>query len=66
MQGTWVRFLDKKNPHATGQLSLYATTPEPECPRACAPEQEKPLQWEAQALQLQSNPHSRQLEKAWA
>ena len=35
----------------------------PACPRACAPQQEKPPQWEAWALQLKSNPHSWQLEK---
>ena len=46
-------------PHASGQLGpcatvtepviwgLWATTTEPTCPRACALQQEKPLQWEA-------------------
>ena len=33
-------------------------------PRAPALQQEKPLQWEARALQLESNPHSLQLEKS--
>ena len=33
-------------------------------PRACAPQQEKPSQGEAHALQLESSPHSPQLEKA--
>ena len=32
--------------------------PKPVCPRACSPQQEKPPQWEAQALQLESNPCS--------
>ena len=30
----------------------------PMSPRACAPQQEKPLQWEACAAQLESSPHS--------
>ena len=33
-------------------------------PRACAPEQEKPLRWAAWALQFQFSTHSAQLEKA--
>ena len=55
-----------KIPHATEQLSLWATTVEParpsywahvlqllkpSGPEACAPRQNKPLQWEALALQ---------------
>ena len=32
-------------------------------PRAPAPQQEKPPQWEAHTLQLESSPHSPQLEK---
>ena len=39
--------------HAMGQLSLWATTAEPTCPRACAL-REKPPQWEAWTLQLES------------
>ena len=31
-----------KIPHATGQLSLHATTTEPSCSRACASQLEKP------------------------
>ena len=34
----------------------------PACPRACA-SQEKPLQWEAQAPQLESRSHSLHIEK---
>ena len=33
-------------------------------PRACAPQQKKPQQGEAQALKLESSPDSLQLEKA--
>ena len=33
------------------------------CPGACAPQQEKALQWEAHTSQLESSPHSTQLEK---
>ena len=33
-----------KTPHATEQLSPRATTTEARAPRACAPQQEKPLQ----------------------
>ena len=36
----------------------------PRLPRACAPQKEKSLQWEAHTLQLHSSPHSPQLEKA--
>ena len=32
------------------------------CPRACAPQQEKPPQWEAQVLQLENSPCSLQQE----
>ena len=36
----------------------------PECPRAHAPQLEKPPQWEGHTLQLESSSHSPQLEKA--
>ena len=61
-------------PHAKEQLTLCATTIElcsraqepqllkPPHPRACALQQEKPLQWEAHAPQLESSPCSPQLE----
>ena len=43
-------------------------TPVPQSPRATPTEtrapQEKPLRWEARALQLESSPHSLKLEKA--
>ena len=35
----------------------------PRCPRACAPQREKPLHWEARAPQLKSSPCSLQLQK---
>ena len=34
------------------------------CPGARAPQQEKPRQWEAHALQLETSPDSLQLEKS--
>ncbi|KAG5204069.1 hypothetical protein JEQ12_002045 [Ovis aries] len=67
-------------PHASEHLSPRATllgpraiAVKPECPRACAPQQEKPPQRKrkrkgrestALVLQLESNPCSPQLEKA--
>ena len=62
-------------PHAPQQLSQCTTTVEPvllspvattteaRASRACAPHQEKQPQLEACALQLESRPHSLQLEK---
>ena len=52
-----------KIPHAAGHLSLCTTTTESMHPRAHALQQEKPPQWEAQALRLESSPHSPQLQK---
>ena len=46
------------------RLSPHATTTEAHAPRACALQQEKPPQCEACAPQLESSPHSLQLEKA--
>ena len=37
-------------------LSPWATTTEARVPRACAPQQEKPTQWEAHALQQRVAP----------
>ena len=45
------------------QLSPHATTTEAHIPKACAPQQEKWLQWEAWAQQLESSLCSLQLEK---
>ena len=36
----------------------------PTCPRACGLQQEKPPQWEAHALQIESGPYSPQLQKS--
>ena len=36
----------------------------PTCPRACALQQEEPLQWEACAPQIESSPHSLQEKKS--
>ena len=41
----------RKIPHPEGQLSRWFTTTEPTCPRAPAPQQEKPSQREACAMQ---------------
>ena len=61
----------RKMPHATGQLGPYTTATEPMCHRACAPQQEKPPQWEAHTLQSgvtpappPPTPRSLRLEKA--
>ena len=54
----------RKIPHATEQLSPCTTTIEACAPRAHALQQEKPLQWEVYALQLESNPRRPQLEKS--
>ena len=35
------------------------------CPRACAPQEEKPSQYKAHTLQLESSPCSQRLEKSW-
>ena len=53
-------------PHATGKLSPRAATlsTEPTCPRICALQQEKSLQWEASALQLKGSLCLPQLEKS--
>ena len=40
-----------KIPHAAEQLSPFATATEAHAPRARAPQQEKPPQWEARTLQ---------------
>ena len=48
-------------------LGRFHHVPQPLSPPPTAPEpQEKSLQWEGCALQLESSPHSAQLEKAHA
>ena len=63
----------RKIPHAAEQLSPRTTATEPVCynctievrvPTAHSLYQEKPLQWEACALQLESSLHTLQLDKA--
>ena len=51
----------RKIPYTKEQLSLCTTAM---CSRPCASQQEKPLQWEAHSWQIESSPHSPQLEKA--
>ena len=62
--GTWVRSLVLADPNAPGKLSPWATTTDAHKPRAHDLQQEKPLQWEAHALHLDSSRCSLQLEKA--
>ena len=66
MQETQVWSLVWEDPHATEQLSLCATTTEPRHPTVRASPQEKPPQWEAHAVQLETSPHLPRLEKARA
>ena len=78
MQGTRVQSLVQEDPTCHGAAksmrrnsSTCATTTEIHAPRARAPQQEKPPQWEAHALRslctaTKSSPHSWQLEKAHA
>ena len=64
MQGTWVQSLVQEDttcdgaikPNAPQLVSLCAATTEAHAPRACAPHQEKPLQWEAHAPQRRVAP----------
>ena len=53
-----------KIPPALGQLSPGATASEARVPIAWSLQQEKPLQWEARARQLESSPCLQQLEKS--
>ena len=54
MQGTQVQSLGRKIPLAAEQLSPCATTADwTHASRARAPQQEKPLQWEAHTPQLE-------------
>ena len=48
----------RKIPHTTGHLSLCATAMEAQAPRAGAPQQEKPLCWEARTPQRKVAPAS--------
>ena len=74
MQETQVWSLTQEDPNAAEQLNPYATAIEPglRSPGAATPEPalgsawalQRPLQWEALALKLKSNPCSQQLEKS--
>lgn len=73
MQGTRVGSLVREDSTCQGATKPRATTTEPECctcwsldTRVCAPQWEKPLQWEACTLQLESSLCSLQLGKARA
>ena len=66
MQGTWARAWSGKISQAVGQLGPCTTTTEPVLPRALALQWERPPQGDACKQQLESSPHSPQLEKACA
>ena len=55
----WACALESENPNSWA----HHATAEAQAPRACAPPQAKPLQWEAVTPQLESSPQSPQLEK---
>ena len=58
VQGTWVQSLVWEDPTRCQETRpVYHNYWAPR-PRAHAPQHNKPLQWEAQALQLESSPHS--------
>ena len=52
--------------HAMGPGGLSATTTEAHVPRACALQQQRPMQQEAHTSQLESDLHSPQLKEACA
>ena len=69
MQGTWVWSLVQEdstrhgatklichNPSTHEPIEPFAATTEAQVPRACAPQQEKPSQWEAHGPQLDRSP----------
>ena len=53
--------MSREIPHAAGQLSPQATATEACAPRVRVLQQEKPLQRDTWALQLESSPSSQQL-----
>ena len=53
MQGTLIRSLVCEDPTCHGATKPIDTTTEPMRPKAHAPQQEKPPQWEAYSLQLE-------------
>ena len=76
IQGTRVRSLVREDPTCLGATKpvcsncwgcppeLGAAATELTCPRACAPQREKPLQWEAHTPQLERSPRTPQLDKS--
>ena len=66
MQGTQVWSLVWEDPTCCGATKPVCHSYWSLCPTACAPQQEKPSQWEDCALQAESSPPcSPQVEKAW-
>ena len=63
MQGTPVWFLFWEHSTCRGATKPMNNNYWADCPRARAQQQEEPLRWEANAPQLESNPHSPKLEK---
>ena len=66
IQETQVQSLGKEDP-TCNRATTEAPLPQllkPKHPRACSPQQEKPQQWEARALQLERSPCLLQLEKS--
>ena len=57
----WACALESENRNSWA----HHATAEAQAPRACAPQQAKPLQWEAVTPQLESSPQSPQLEKVF-
>ena len=55
--------MEQQSPHATTPEPVFqspgAATTEALAPGVCSPQQEKPLQWEAHAPQLESSPRLR-------
>ena len=60
-QGSWVQ-----SPVQEDSPCFRATKSKNHDYRACALHREKPRQWEAQSLQVESSSHLPQLEKTWA
>ena len=59
MQGTWVRALVREDPTCRGATKPVHHNYWARVPRAHAPQQEKPLQWEARAPQQRVAPARR-------
>ena len=64
MQGTWVWSLVREVSTCHGATKLERRSYWAHLSRAHVPQQKKPLQWEAWALQLETSPRSQQLQRA--